>query len=361
MRTRPRPEKYSPLGFVGVRLDDGQSFETIGALGRVLLGESMAFEFGRAFPAPVPARLRYSVPASDASVRESAVHVEFALADQSESGFVDFARRFGRLGAGEALDMPVSDDGELFACSAEHYDTWVDCQRLMRLGLALAWYDPSWRAELTACPGDVPTGLTHDRRQDLAHDWLTLVGEAPWRTQARDLSKKTFWTRTSLACVRYRFSRGEKTWEFEGRGGIRDDSGDYRLGMLAALTNDVLSAHVGLMVEAADRRFNFQAKSLWGLMWLQCLTQTAAPIDYRWCLHCGTTFAAPYKRSDRLFCSPKCVSANHAWREETAIRLAREEGLDVAAIVERIYDERQLGSAKRRLNAESRVKSWISG
>jgi hypothetical protein len=181
-----------------------------------------------------------------------------------------------------------------------------------------------------------------------------------FKKEGSSLTRTTGWQSTTVRTRRYRFSSGESMWRFEGRGGLEDDSGNYRDEMLAALANDVVHNHVDLVVTPANGRFTFEVRSLWALMWLKCVTQANAAIDYRSCLHCGAIFAVPYKRSDRLFCSIDCTRANHTWRQEEAVRLAREEELSTTEIVARIYTARQLDSQKKRANAEARVEKWTS-
>lgn len=358
----PSQEQFDPLRFEGVRLEERESFESVEGLGRAVLSEPRFHILGRVSPAPVEVGLRWELPAAERSVQASALHVEFALSEQSEAGFIEFARHFGRLGVGETLSAPVEVGEDLYAGCAEHYDMWVDCQRLIRLGVALSWFDPTWQSGSTeeqsrrARSGSI----TSDEKQVRARLWLDLDEMVTWKGAPKGLDKKTRWTSAQVSCSRYRFGGGDGTWVFEGRGGVSDDTSTYRDAMLAALANEVIGEHARLVAKPDKRRFSFEAQSLWALMWLQCLTQAWAPIDYRWCLHCGTVFAAPYKRSDRLFCSIDCTRANHAWRTEEAMRLAREERWSVVEIVERIYDARQLDSQKKRVNAEARVQKWIS-
>lgn len=353
---------FDPLRFVGVRLDEREAFESIEGFGRALLAEPVSCSLGRVVPAPVAAGLRWKWPVTQSSVKANALHVAFALSEQSEAGFIEFARRFGRLGVGEPLSKPVEVGEDLYADTAEHYDTWVDCQRLIRLGVALSWFDPTSHADSSGAAGPMTRSgsLTREDRQSLAREWLDLDETMTWKGKQQGLDKKTLWTSAQVSCSRYRFSSGDTTWGFEGRGSPRDDADRFRDAMLAALANDVIGNHVQLHAEPHERRFVFNAQSLWAFMWLQCVAQASAQIDYRWCLHCGTVFAAPYKRSDRLFCSTDCTRANHSWREGEAKRLARDERLSAEEIVERIYNARQLDSQKRCSNAESRVQKWIS-
>lgn len=354
--------RFDPLRFVGVRLDELEAFESIEGFGRALLAESVSCSLGRVVPAPVAAGLRWKWPVTQSSVKANALHVAFALSEQSEAGFIKFALGFGRLGVGEPLPIPVEVGEDLYADAAEHYNMWVDCQRLIRLGVALSWFDPTSHADSSDAEGEMTRSgsLTREDRQSLAREWLDLDETMTWKGKRQGLDKKTLWTSAEVSCSRYRFSSGDTTWIFEGRGGPRDDADRYRKGMLAALANDVIGDHVRLLAEPDKQQFVFEAHSLWALMWLQCVTQASAQIDYRWCLHCGTVFAAPYKRSDRLFCSTDCTRANHSWREEESMRLAQD-GLSVIEIVERIYDPRQLDSPKKRANADARVKKWIAG
>ena len=274
---------------------------------------------------------RYDPLASE----NGAMFLNFANLDGSKENFLNFAHSYGRLGLAEELPVLIPAPFEGMPVSeGEHFDTWRDAWRLMRLGVLL------WKADRNADRS--MREEAREARRQLEKEIRTLV--LPGRKGAPRLGEERV---PMISLSLERLNPDPPTWlqdEADPFLSISSDSGkdqDFRKTTLKYLVNRGLGSDIAPQLVLGER-FEYQIvpQTLWSFMWDQLARAIVGSHKFIQCPRCAKWLEIDgfKRRSNSRYCNNTCKEMAKRARKERALEL-HHQGRAPQAIEETLVEE----------------------